>query len=261
MKVTIITPTYNSGLFLEQCIQSVIAQNYVNIEYIIVDGGSTDNTLEIIHRYQSFISKWISEKDQGMYDALNKGIALATGDVIGTLNSDDLFASEDVISSVVNAFDRFGVSAVYGDIVYVDPKDTGTVVRQWKGGTYNRTNINWGWMPAHPSFYIIKSALQTGGNYDSRFISAADYDFMTRYLYCHKISAHYLPKLLVKMRTGGISNQSLSKRLLANQNDFKSMVKNNIPFPLLVAILKPLRKIPQFKLLIPSPFRHFQLFE
>lgn len=261
MKVTIITVTYNSGCFLEQCIQSVIAQNHADIEYIIVDGGSTDNTLEIISRYQPFISKWISEKDEGMYDALNKGIAMATGDIIGTLNSDDLFASGDVIGAVVDVFERYGVAAVYGDIVYVHPRDTTMVVRYWKGGTYNRKNINFGWMPAHPSFYIIKTALTMGGNYDARFISAADYDFMTRYLYAHKISAHYLPKLLVKMRTGGISNQSFSNRVLANRNDFKAMVKNNIPFAWMVAILKPLRKIPQFKLLIPAPLRFFQLFQ
>lgn len=248
MKVTIITVTFNSGYFLEQCIQSVIAQNYPNIEYIIVDGGSTDNTLDIINRYQSFISKWISEKDKGMYDAINKGIQMATGDVIGALNSDDFFASNDVIDAIVNTFDRCGVAAVYGDIVYVHPMDTGKVVRQWNGGVYNRKNINFGWMPAHPSFYIKKSILSKGGNYDSNFTSAADYEFMTRYLYYHKISAQYLPKLIVKMRTGGISNQSLYKRLLANRQDYLAMKKNKIPFPWVVAFLKPVRKIPQFSI-------------
>ena len=257
MKVTIITVTFNSGYFLEQCIQSVIAQNYPNIEYIIVDGGSTDNTLDIINRYQSFISKWISEKDGGMYDAINKGIQMATGDVIGTLNSDDLFASSDVIDAIVNTFDRYGVAAVYGDIVYVHPINTGKVVRQWNGGDYNRTNINFGWMPAHPSFYINKAVLQNGGNYDSKFTSSADYEFMTRYLYYHKISAQYLPKLIVKMRTGGMSNQSLYKRLLANRKDYQAMKKNNIPLAWLVAIFKPLRKIPQFKYQITAPLRYF----
>jgi len=250
MKVTIITVTYNSDLYLEQCIQSVMAQDYENIEYIVIDGGSTDKTVNILLKYNFFISNWISEKDDGLYHAINKGIRISSGDIIGTLHSDDLFASNNVVSKIVDCFKLNNVKAVYGDIVYVSSSDTDRIVRQWKGKIFNRSNFNYGWMPAHPSFYILKSIFQLGGVYDSSFASSADYELMTRYLYFYKISAFYLPLLIVKMRLGGISNKSFYNRFLANRNDYLVMKKNNIFFPWLVAILKPILKISQFKLFI-----------
>jgi len=252
MKVSIITVTYNSELFLENCIQSVMAQDYQNIEYIVVDGGSTDKTKDILFKYNFFISKWISEKDDGLYHAINKGIKMSSGDIIGTLHSDDLFASNKVVSKIVDSFKFNNVKAVYGDIVYVSTNDTDRVVRNWKGKNFNRGNFNFGWMPAHPSFYILKSILQLGGDYDSCFASSADYELMTRYLYLYQIPAFYLPLLIVKMRLGGISNKNFYNRLLANRNDYLAMKKNNISFPWLVAILKPICKIFQFKLFISS---------
>src|SRR5678816_3455070 len=144
MKVTIITVTLNSAKYLEQCIQSVIKQHYPDIEHIIVDGGSTDDTLDIIKKYEDHIAVWISEKDNGMYDAINKGMKMATGDIIGVLNSDDMFASEDVISEIVNCFEEFQLGAVYGDLVYVQKANTNKVVRLWKGFSYKRYRFKYG---------------------------------------------------------------------------------------------------------------------
>jgi glycosyltransferase len=252
MKVTIITVTYNSAKYLEQCIQSVIRQHYQDIEHIIIDGGSTDATLDIIKRYESHIAHWISEKDNGMYDAINKGMRIATGDVIGTLNSDDILASRDVIGAIVDSFTYSNVEAVYGDIVYVQQTNVQKILRVWKGGEYNRKKFRFGWMPAHPSFYISKKLIDRCGYYETHFYTAADYEFMTRYLFFHKVNARYLPKLVVKMRAGGMSNENISRRLRANRRDYLAMKKNNIPFALFVSILKPLRKLHQF--IIPGSF-------
>lgn len=257
MKVTIITVTYNSALYLEQCIQSVIGQHYHDIEHIIIDGGSTDGTLEIIQRYKSHIAQWVSEPDHGMYDAINKGMRLANGDVIGTLNSDDILAGRDVISAVVNSFNNYHVDAVYGDIVYVQPSNTDKVWRVWKGCQYNRNKFKYGWMPAHPSFYIRKNLVEKCGFYETHFYSAADYEFMTRYLYYFQVKARYLPKLIVKMRSGGMSNGSISRRLRANRRDYLAMKKNHIPFALIVSILKPLSKLYQYRNRMRNPFQFF----
>ena len=183
MKVTIITVTLNSAKYLEQCIQSVIKQHYPDIEHIIVDGGSTDDTLDIIRRYEDHIAVWISEKDNGMYDAINKGMRMATGDIIGTLNSDDVLASRDVIGSIVDSFSYNNVEAVYGDILYVQQSNMEKIIRVWKGGEYNRSKFRYGWMPAHPSFYISRELVARFGNYETHYYTAADYEFMTRYLY------------------------------------------------------------------------------
>ncbi|MCW3089320.1 MAG: glycosyltransferase [Ferruginibacter sp.] len=247
MKVTIITVAFNSAAYLEDCIQSVIGQRYHDIEHIIVDGGSTDGTLDIINQYEGNIARWISEKDSGMYDAINKGMKMATGDVIGILNSDDMLATCDVISSIVNSFNRYKVGAVYGDIIYVHPVNTATIHRVWKGDEYNRQKFEYGWMPAHPSFYIRKSLIEKCGYYETHFFTAADYEFMTRYLYYHRVAAVYLPKLIVKMRVGGMSNKSIARRLRANRRDYLAMKKNAIPYALIVSILKPLRKLLQYR--------------
>ncbi|MDQ6723052.1 MAG: glycosyltransferase [Thermoproteota archaeon] len=246
MNVTIITVTYNSAKYLEECIRSIVDQSHRNIEHIIVDGGSTDETLSIIKKYEQHISKWVSEKDNGMYDAINKGMKMATGDVIGLLNSDDILASKDVISSIVQAFKAHKVNCVYGDLTYVDQKDTEKVLRFWKGGNYNRQRFLYGWMPAHPTFYIRREIVNELGGYESHYFTAADYEFMTRYLYRHRVSAFYLPKLIVKMRIGGASNSSLARRLKANRRDYLAMRKNQIPFPFIASVLKPLIKLHQY---------------
>ena len=246
MKVTLITATYNSQKYLEDCIQSVVRQTYHDIEYIIVDGKSGDGTLAIIKKYENNIAKWISETDRGMYDTINKGMEMATGDIIGILNSDDMLDGDDVIETIVKAFEEKNVDSIYGDLEYVDPEDTNKIYRIWKGKPYKRSLFRSGWMPAHPTFYFRRELLKKYGGYENHYFSAADYEFMARYLYKYKISAYYLPKLIVKMRRGGQSNSSLRKRLRANRRDYLAMKKNNIPFAFFVSILKPLSKLHQY---------------
>lgn len=247
MKVSIITATYNAASFLEEAILSVMKQDYDNIEHIIIDGGSKDGTLAIIEKYKEHIAYSISEPDRGMYDAINKGMQVATGDIIGTLNSDDLLADNKVISSVVQAFQFKKTDTVYGDLVYVKPEDMTDIVRVWKGLPYKRSRYNFGWMPAHPTFYFKRNLLNTYGYYENHYYTAADYEFMARYLYHHRASAYYLPRLIVKMRLGGMSNGNIFRRLRANRRDYLAMKRNQIPFAFIVSIMKPFRKILQYK--------------
>ena len=246
IKVTLITVTLNSQKFLEDAIKSVMAQDYQNIEHIIIDGVSTDGTLAIIEKYKDHIAKWVSEKDYSMYDAINKGMKMATGDIIGTLNSDDVLASTDVISKIVESFELKKVDAVYGDLVYVDQDNPAQVLRKWKGGEFNSNRFHYGWMPAHPTFYFRRSLLDSCGYYETHFYTAADYEFMTRYLYYYKVSAAYIPKLIVKMRTGGLSNGNIFRRLRANRRDYLAMKKNRVPMPFVVSFLKPMIKLHQY---------------
>ena len=172
---------------------------------------------------------------------------MAGGDIIGTLNSDDVLASPDVISTIVARFQQQPVDAVYGDLVYVDPANTEKVIRVWKGLLYKRSRFRYGWMPAHPTFYFRKKLPDHLGYYETHYYSAADYEFMVRYLFYFRVSACYIPKLMVKMRAGGVSNITLCKRLRANRRDYLAMKRNRIPFPLVISMLKPLIKLSQFK--------------
>lgn len=246
MKLSIITVTFNSEKHLEGCIRSVMEQDYKDIELIIIDGKSTDGTKAIIEKYDPYISKWLSETDRGMYDAINKGMEIATGDIVGILNSDDILASPDVISAIVKAFEEKQVDTLYGDLEYVEEDDTDRIYRVWKGKPYNRNRFKTGWMPAHPTFYIRRELVHLYGGYENHYYSAADYEFMARYLFRHRLSSYYLPKLIVKMRRGGQSNSNIKKRLRANRRDYLAMKKNHIPFPFLVSILKPLSKLHQY---------------
>lgn len=246
MKVSIITVTHNSARFLQDCIDSVISQTYTDIEHVVVDGASSDGTVDIIKKNNNHIAKWVSEKDNGMYDAINKGMQMATGDVIGILNSDDMLASAGVIEQIVTYFKEHTVDSVYGDLVYIDQRNTKKIIRYWKGLSYNRFRFNYGWMPAHPTFYIRKELLSDLGGYESHYFTAADYEFMARYLYKYRISAKYLPLLIVKMRVGGASNRTLFNRLRANRRDYLAMKVNDIPFPHIASILKPLIKLRQY---------------
>lgn len=253
MKVTIITATLNSGKYLSDCIDSVRKQSYADIEHIIVDGKSTDNTVQIIKNNSNCIANWISESDRGMYDAINKGIAMATGDIIGVLNSDDIFASDEVIHNIVECFIRTKSDSVYGDLVFVNPSNLERITRIWKGSSYKRFRFKYGWMPAHPTFYLKRELIRQYGLYENHYYSAADYEFMARYLYKHRISSTYLEQMVVKMRSGGLSNGNLWRRLRANRRDYLAMKKNNIPFSFYVSILKPLGKIHQYKNAFSKP--------
>jgi glycosyltransferase len=246
MKVSLITVTYNSAAYLQDCIDSVVRQRYQDIEHIVIDGGSTDGTLKIIKKYDNHIAKWVSEKDNGMYDAINKGIAMATGDIVGILNSDDMLASGDVIQAIVDSFNDHQLDAVYGDLVYVNKINTNKVVRLWQGLPYKRYRFRYGWMPAHPTFYLRREIIDQFGGYESHYFTAADYEFMARYLYRYRISAMYLNKLIVKMRVGGQSNVTLKSRLRGNRRDYLAMKKNRIPFPFMASVLKPIIKLRQY---------------
>jgi len=247
MKISIITVCLNSAKHLSDCIDSVRRQSYNNIEYIIVDGKSTDGTVDIIRENMDIIDHFISETDRGMYDAINKGIKMATGDVIGILNSDDMFANSDVVSEINACFCQTGTDSLYGDLVYVDPQNAFSIKRVWKGKEFKRSRFKLGWMPAHPTFYIKRSLIEQYGLYENHFYTAADYEFMARYLFKNHCSAIYLQQILVKMRSGGMSNGNLKNRFRANRRDYLAMRRNNIPFSFFVSILKPLSKLHQYK--------------
>jgi len=245
MKVSIITATYNSAATIHDTLASLESQTYPDIEYIIVDGSSKDNTLEVIKNNCTRVSKIISEPDHGIYDALNKGIAAATGDIVGFLHSDDLFAYPDAIQDMVGIFQSGGYDAVYADLEYVQQKDVNKVVRRWQSGSYNKKKLKYGWMPAHPTFYMKRSCYKQLDDFDLSYKIAADYDSILRYLWRGNVHAGYLPKVLIKMRVGGISNRSLASILCKTREDIQAMRNNGLFWPLTVA-LKNLSKIPQF---------------
>ncbi len=246
LKVSIITITYNSELTLAETLDSVINQSYQNIEYIVVDGKSTDRTLSIIQSRKNKISKIISEKDNGLYDALNKGIAMATGDIIGFLHSDDFYTHTQVIEHVASAFENSKADALYADLWYVDREQTDKVIRTWKSGNYKHGQFLNGWMPPHPTFFVKKECYQKYGVFNLDFVSAADYELMLRFIHKYHIKLVYLPEVIVKMRVGGKSNISLKNRWKANQEDRKAWKINQIKPYFYTLYLKPLRKLIQF---------------
>ena len=244
MKISIITVCYNSEETINDTIQSVLSQDYKDVEYIIVDGKSTDRTLEIIQSIKNRI-KLISEKDRGIYDAMNKGINIASGDVIGILNADDVYKNSQVLTAVMDAF-KANVSIVYGDIEYVKYNDLSKVVRKWKAGVFRSGKFKWGWMPPHPGFFVKKSCYESFGLFNLNLSTSADYELMLRMLEVHHLSCNYIPKTITSMRVGGASNSSLKNRLIANRNDKKAWTIHPINPFWFTFILKPLRKLPQF---------------
>jgi len=245
-KISIITVTYNSAQTLEQTIQSVIGQSYPNVEYIIVDGKSSDNTLAIIEKYRSKIAQFISEKDDGLYHAINKGIALASGDIIGILHADDFYIDNNVLAGVAETFTTNNADAVYADLYYVDKNNTDKIIRTWKSGIYKASGFLWGWMPPHPAFFVKKDCYNKYGLFNTALRSAADYEIMLRLLYKHKIKVAYLPRFIVKMRVGGQSNASVKNRVKANNEDRLAWKINQLKPYFFTLTLKPLRKITQF---------------
>jgi glycosyltransferase involved in cell wall biosynthesis len=244
IRVSLITVTYNAESTIERCIRSVIAQNYQNIEYIVIDGASTDSTLQIINRYVQNIQIIISEPDKGMYDALNKGIKLATGDITGILNADDYFASDDILADVATAFMHSNADILYGNLDFVDQNET--IIRKWRTKAYIRGDFDWGWMPAHPTFYCRKSLFNSLGFYSLEHGTAADYELMLRFMHKTKINAYFLNKVMVKMQSGGMSNKHPVNRINAWRFDLKAMRNNGIRFSLITLIMKPLRKLGQY---------------
>lgn len=246
MKVSIITVVFNGEKYLEDCINSVLGQDYKNIEYIVIDGGSTDRSLSIIEGFKNQIHYFISEADRGMYDALNKGIKVASGDIVGILNADDLLATKDVISNIVIAFEQNKAEGVYGNLNYIDESPSKKVLRKWISKQFVNNDILLGWMPAHPTLYLKRELFDRFGYYSLDFGTVADYELMVRYLYVCKINAHFLDKLIVDMRIGGMSNSSLKQRYLAFINDYKAVKRNKLPYPLATVLLKKISKLQQF---------------
>ena len=249
MKVSIITVSYNSCQTIEDTIKSVLSQKYKNIEYIVVDGNSKDGTQAIIEKYEDQITQYISEPDNGMYDGINKGLRMATGDVVGILNSDDVYKDETIIGRIVERMKETGSDALYGDLKYVKADDINKTVRYWKSGPFKRGKFLFGWMPPHPTFFLKREAYERLGGYITNFRSAADYELMLRMLFRHRISVSYLPKVMVLMREGGMSNQTLENRINANKEDKKAWLINDLNGFFFTTWLKPIRKIPQFLVL------------
>jgi len=245
LKISIVTATFNSEKTVVDTLESVLSQRYPNTEHIIKDGRSSDNTLQKLIAYPH-ITKVISEADDGIYDAMNKGINIATGDLIGILNSDDLYENENVLNIVADVFKEKNVDAVYGDLVYTDPHNTNKVIRTWKAGKYHKSKWLRGWMPPHPTFFVRRKIYEKYGLFDLDLKSSADYEIMLRFLYKHDISVAYLDKTLVKMRAGGQSNATLKNRIKANKEDRLAWEKNGLRPPFYTTYFKPIRKIPQF---------------
>jgi len=246
LKISIITVSYNSAKTIEDTIKSVVDQTtFGDVEYIIVDGGSTDCTVDIIRRYEDTITKWVSKRDCGVYDAMNKGLRLATGDIVGILNSDDIYADRFVIKNVVNMFRETGADSCYSDLFYVDRNDTDRVIRYWKAGPYKKELFERGWMPPHPTFFVNRSVYKKYGLLNLDFPLAADYELMLRFLYKYNISTIYIPEVLVKMRTGGTSNPGLYT-LKAIRENYKAWKVNDLNPNPKTFILKPLSKVIQF---------------
>lgn len=244
MKFSIITATYNSQSTILDTLKSVATQTYANIEHIIIDGKSTDNTLSIIKENSEKISKIISESDNGIYDALNKGIKNATGDIICFLHADDIYADNTIIEKTAKLFSEKQTDSIYGDLQYVTKEDTNKIIRYWKSGEFSFSKLKKGWMPPHPTFFVKKEIYNKFGTFDTNFRISADYDIILRLLGKHKISAAYLPEVMVKMRIGGESNKSFINIIKKMKEDVKVLKKNKLGNWHTV-LLKNIIKIPQ----------------
>ncbi|MBO0933750.1 glycosyltransferase family 2 protein [Fibrella aquatilis] len=254
MTISIITVVYNGADTIADAIESVLGQSYAPIEYIIIDGASTDGTTSIVRSYGECISRFVSEPDQGLYDAMNKGIAAATGEVIGILNADDLYRHSDTISRVMALFQQPGVDAVYGDLVYAQREQPDQITRYWQAGSYRPGAFLKGWMPPHPTFFVRAALYRSLGLFTTSLHSAADYELMLRFIHKHQIRVAYLPEVVVVMRMGGVSNSSLSNRLRANREDRLAWQLNGLKPHWLTLWLKPLRKLAQFFPWTTRPF-------
>jgi len=245
MKVSIITISYNSEKSISDAITSVLSQSYENIEYIIVDGKSKDNTIDIVKSFGDKITTFVSEPDKGIYDALNKGIGLATGDIVGFMHSDDLFANDQIISNVVKKFKENNTDSLYGDLQYVYKEDTNKILRYWKSGVFSLRQLKLGWMPPHPTLYIKKWVYDKYGGFNIDMGISADYDTMLRFLGKYKISTQYLPEVMVKMRVGGASNRSLGNIIKKSKEDWDAINRNKFG-NIFTLVFKNLRKVTQF---------------
>jgi glycosyltransferase involved in cell wall biosynthesis len=246
MKVSIVTVVKNGAETIEETVRSVVGQTYKNVEYLIIDGGSSDRTVEIIKRYEDRVAYWISEPDKGIYDAMNKGIKASTGEVLGILNADDIYADASGIETVVATMAENNTESCYADLAYVDRKNVHKIVRYWKGGQFYKERFKRGWMPPHPTFFVKRGLYQKYGAFNTKFAIAADYELMLRFLYRYGISTTYIPKLLIKMRTKGKSHPGFVNTAKAMRENYKAWKINGLrPNPMILA-LKPVSKVWQY---------------
>lgn len=245
MKISVITAVFNRADTVAQAIASIQKQAHENVQHIVVDGASTDGTLEVLRGHLDDKARLISEPDEGIYDALNKGILLADGDIVGVLHSDDFFADEQVLADVALAFSDPEVDVVYGDLDYVAKGNTDKVIRHWVAGPYSRDRLAWGWMPPHPTLFVRRRVIEQWGGFDTSFSIAADYDAILRYFGKGGVRAAYIPRVLVKMRVGGESNRSLAKIWLKTTEDYRALRKNGVG-ALGALVWKNLSKVGQF---------------
>lgn len=248
--ISIVTATYNSAATLRDTFDSILAQKFKDYEYLVIDGGSKDATVDLIKEYEPRFEgrmKWISERDRGLYDALNKGYAMASGDIVGLLNSDDFYTSDDVLQTVADAFEGHPErDAVYGDIHFVNPDDLGKSVRYYSSAKFTPERMRMGYMPAHPSFYARKSCFEKYGAFDLDFKVAADFENLLRLIYVNRINICYIPKDFVTMRTGGLSTSGLQSHRQIMKDHFKAYRKNGVKAtPFLYATRYP-RKLLEF---------------
>ena len=243
MKISVITVCYNSEENIATCLDSYASQTYSDKELIVIDGASTDRTLSIVQRYRP--ERLVSERDKGLYYALNKGVTFATGDVVCFLHSDDVFGSPNVLENIASIFEKYNTDSVYADLQYVSKNDISHVVRNWHSGKFTQNGLRRGWMPPHPSFFVKKSVYERYGLFDTRYKIAADYDIMMRFLGKYRISTAYCPIVAVKMRVGGASNRSLKNIILKTKEDFLIARANNIG-GLFTVVCKNFRKLNQF---------------
>lgn len=228
MRISVVTAVYNRVDTVGSAIDSVQAQTYRDVEHVIQDGGSSDGTLDVVRGLANGSTKLVSERDHGIYDAINRGIGNATGDVIGLMHSDDLLAHAHVLEMVAQAFEDPLVSGVYGDLQYVAAHDLNKVVRHWRSGEFDPAKLRRGWMPPHPTVYLRRDIFEQYGLYDTSFTIAADYDAMLRYLSRDKVKLRYIPSVLVKMRLGGASNRSMGQILKKSREDYRAIRKNRV---------------------------------
>ena len=247
MKISVITVVFNAVETIEDTIKSVIDQDYDDIEHIIIDGGSTDGTLDVVNCYKDHLAKVVSEPDNGIYDAMNKGIELATGEITGNLNADDWYAHSGVLSQVANTFSADeDIDAVYGDIVYVTREQPHNIVRYWESGSYHDGLFEKGWMPAHPSFFVKREIYSRYGKFDLDLKIQSDFELTMRLIAINRIKTQYLPGVMVKMRMGGVTNNRISNVIKGNLEAYAACRKNGLAVTPLFMVRKILSRLPQF---------------
>jgi len=228
MKISLLTVSYNSETTIKDTIESIRSQDYDTIEYIVVDGNSKDGTVQIIKSYDSVVTKWISEPDKGIYDAMNKAIGLATGEVVGILNSDDFYFDSTIISKVAAAFENQAIDAVFGDLIFVDPNNLQKTVRTYSSAKWNPSKFAKGFMPAHPTFFVRRKYYEQFGVFKTDYKIAADYELLIRFLYVNKLRYQYLPITMVKMRRGGVSSRNVTSNIVLNSEIIRACRENGI---------------------------------